>query len=395
MSRSPVVNALWAVFGVLTAATAIGLVTLWPDARRVEPQPGLARPDTERAEITAVARARCRAPGQTGCRTINAELLEGDERGRSIELSVFEPPDRLDLDVGDVIRVSETGLPADAVIGGVPPERYALSDFERRAPLGWLALVFALLVVLAGRAKGARALAGLGVSLAVVIAFVVPAILEGRSPAGVALVGALAIMLATLAITHGVGIKLLAASLGTTLSLLLALGLGALFVDLAHLTGLASEEAVFIRATAGDVSVQGLLLAGMVIGALGVLDDLTVSQASTVLAVRGANPDLSPRALFRAAVGVGQDHVAATVNTLVLAYAGAALPVLILFSLGDTSLGDAVNGEAVAAEIVAMLVGSIGLVAAVPVTTAIATVLAVRLSADASEHAAGEHGHAH
>jgi uncharacterized membrane protein len=127
-----------------------------------------------------------------------------------------------------------------------------------------------------------------------------------------------------------------------------------------------------------------------VIGALGVLDDLTVSQASTVLALRQANPALRARELYRAAVAVGQDHVAATVNTLVLAYAGASLPVLLIFSLGDTSFGDAVNAEAVASEVVATLVGSIGLVAAVPVTTGLAALLAVR-TAPAAIHDVHSH----
>lgn len=384
-------NAFWTAFGILVAAVVIGLVTLWPDRGKVEPPPGLVRPDTVRAEIVAVARAGCRVPGQTGCRTVTAELLEGEDRGDRVSLSVVDPPDRLELDVGDGIRVAELELPPDAVLGGVAPERYSLADFERRAPLGWLLAVFVALVLLTGRWKGARALLGLGVSLGVVVFFVVPAILEGTAPAGVALVGALAVMLATLTITHGLGVKLLAAAFGTTVSLLLALALARLFVDLAHLTGLSSDEAIFIRASAGDVSIQGLLLAGMVIGALGVLDDLTVSQASTVLALRRANPALPGRELYRRAVAVGQDHVAATVNTLVLAYAGAALPLLVLFNLGGTSFGDAVNGESVAAEVVAMLVGSIGLVAAVPVTTALATVLALRADAAQLERSAHHH----
>jgi uncharacterized membrane protein len=145
-----------------------------------------------------------------------------------------------------------------------------------------------------------------------------------------------------------------------------------------HLTGLSSDEAIYLRATSGDVSLQGLLLAGMVIGALGVLDDLTITQASTVLALRRANPALGTAALFRGALAVGHDHIAATVNTLFLAYAGAALPVLLIFNLSGTSFSDALNNEAVAAEVVATLVGSIGLVAAVPVTTGIAALLATR-----------------
>jgi uncharacterized membrane protein len=158
-----------------------------------------------------------------------------------------------------------------------------------------------------------------------------------------------------------------------------------------HLTGISSEETTYLRAVAGTISLQGLLLAGMIIGALGVLDDLTVSQASTVMALRRANPVLGTGKLIRGALDVGHDHIAATVNTLVLAYAGASLPVLLIFSIGGTSFRDAVNTEAVAAQVVAMIVGSIGLIAAVPITTALAALVAERLP----EAALVDEGHVH
>jgi uncharacterized membrane protein len=378
--RSFVVNLFWLAFGVVVASTVIGLVTLWPEDRTIEQPVGLARPQTFGAEIVAIAAAPCRVPGQSGCRSVTVELGEGEDTGRRATLTVNDPPDRLDLDVGDRVRVAENQLPPEAQLGGVKLDRYSLADFERRRPLLWLAAGFAALVLLTGRWKGLRALVGLGASLAIIIFFVVPAILDGSSPPGVALVGSLAIMLVTLVVTHGFGPKMLAATLGTSAALLLTLGLASLFVGAAHLTGLSSDEAIFLRASVGDISISGLLLAGMVIGALGVLDDLTVTQASTVLALRRANPRYGFRRLFEGAVAVGHDHIAATVNTLVLAYAGAALPVLLIFSLGRTSFGDAVNSEVVATEIVAMLVGSIGLIAAVPLTTALAALLAVRLT---------------
>jgi uncharacterized membrane protein len=390
--RSFVVAVLWLAFAILVAATIIGLVTLWPGDAEIEPPEGLRRPQTIAAEIVAVAAEPCRVPGQSGCRRVTVELREGPEEGERPSFAVLDPPDRLDLDVGDRIRVSESQLPSGAQLGGVQADRYALADFERRSTLLWLALAFAALVLLTGRWKGLRALVGLASSLVVLVAFVVPAILDGASAPGVALVGSLAIMLVTLVVTHGLGTKMLAAALGTTSALVLTLSLGSLAVELAHLTGLTSDEAVFLRASVGEISISGLLLAGMVIGALGVLDDLTVTQASVVLALRRADPSFGFARLFREAVQVGHDHIAATVNTLVLAYAGAALPILLIFSLGDTSFGDAVNSEAVASEIVATLVGSIGLIAAVPLTTAIAALLATRLDPEAID----EHeGHAH
>lgn len=390
MFRSLTVNLFWLALGLVVASTAIGLVTLWPEDRTVEPPVGLVRPKTIRAELVAIAAAPCRSPGQRDCRTATIELREGADKGERTTLAINESPDRLDLDVGDVLRVAENRLPPEAVLGGVKVDRYSLADFERRAPLLWLVLAFAALVLLTGRWKGLRALIGLAASLAIVILFVLPAILDGASPPGVALVGSLAIMLVTLVITHGFGPKMLAAALGTTAALLLTLGLGSLSIGLTHLTGLSSDEALFIRASVGEISITGLLLAGMLIGALGVLDDLTVTQASTVLALRRANPALGFRRLFESAIAVGHDHIAATVNTLVLAYAGAALPILLIFSLGGTSPGDALNSESVAAEVVATLVGSIGLIAAVPLTTALAAVLAGRISPaelDAESHA--------
>jgi uncharacterized membrane protein len=234
---------------------------------------------------------------------------------------------------------------------------------------------------------------GLAASLAVVIFFVVPAILDGRPPLAVALAGGVAVMLVTIALAHGLGAKSIAAALGTAFSLALTVGLALLFTNLTHLTGFSSEEAVLLNATGAGVSFKGLVLAGMVIAALGVLDDVTVSQASTVMALRRAHPGQTLGQLYRGALEVGRDHVAATVNTLVLAYAGASLPILLVFSVGATPFADAVNGEAVAEPIVATLVGSIGLIAAVPITTALAALLATRLPAERLPDAA--HGHAH
>ena len=392
LSRSLVINVFWVAFGVLTAATAIGLVTLWPSEQAVAQPAELVRPKTVQAEVRAIRAIACVVPGQRDCRRVTARVDEGRARGTLAEFAVMEPA--LDLTVGDDVRLSENPLPLGAQIGGVNVDRWALADFERRTPLLLLAVAFALLVVLTGKLKGLRALIGLAISLAVIVKFVVPALLAGESPGGVALVGSLAIMLTTLVITHGGGAKMLAASLGTAAALVLTLGLGSFFISAAHITGLASEEAIYLRTSVGDISVRGLLLAGIVIAALGVLDDLTVSQASTVMALKRANPELGFRGLFREAMAVGHDHVAATVNTLVLAYAGASLPVLLIFSLGYTRFGDAVNSESVASEIIATLVGSVGLIAALPLTTALAAVLASHIP-PAQLPRSGTHAHSH
>jgi uncharacterized membrane protein len=330
----------------------------------------------------------CVIPGRVDCRRVTVELRGGADEGRRETFSSGETAGDADLGLGDRILVYQRPGAA-AAEGGAG---YVFLDFDRTRPLLLLAGIFAALVLVLGRWQGLRSLAGLVGSLAVVVYFVVPAILEGSSPAGVSLVGALAVMFLTLPLAHGIGPKTVAASLGTATSLTLTLGLATVATESAHLSGLASDEAAFLRAASTEVSLSGLLVAGMVIGALGVLDDLTVSQASTVMALRSANTTLGARELFRRALSVGRDHIAATVNTLVLAYAGAALPILLIFSLGGWSFGDAVTSEVVAEQVVATIVGSIGLIAAVPITTGLAAFLATRLEPAAL---GTEHGHTH
>ena len=377
-------------------ATAAGLVILWPsDVPETTGPIG----ETERAAVVAISAPPCPPPQEGSCIEADVKLETGPDEGETTTLSVGSSgPQTPDLQLGDEIRVlASVPPPAGTVPGGdqapVVPA-YSFSDFERRAPMLWLAIAFAVLVIAFGRLRGALSLAGLAISLAIVLAFIVPSILDGNSPIAVAVVGGMAVMLVTIALAHGLGPKSLAAMLGTGFSLLLVAALAAGFTELTHLTGLASEEAVLLRFQGVAVDFQGLLLAGMVIGALGVLDDVTVSQASTAMALRAANPALRIREVYSRALVVGRDHVSATVNTLVLAYVGTSLPVLLIFSARGIGLGDALNGEAVATEVVGTLVGSIGLIAAVPVTTLFAARLAVGLPSD-RRAAVADHGHAH
>jgi len=381
--------ALVAALVAVLVATAIGLVVYWPEERTVERPANLTPAETEAAKVVGLRAVPCRLPGRRECQRVTVELESGPDEGTETIVSVGDPATEVALALGDEVRVFRNPVPRGAPAA---VDRYSFADFERRQPLLWLAVVFALLVLVTGRWQGLRALVGLAGSLLVVIGFIVPAILDGASPSGVALFGALAVMFVTIPLAHGFSAKTITACLGTTSSLVLTLVLAETFIELAHLTGFSSEEAVYLRASTGELSIEGLMLAGMVIGALGVLDDLTVTQASTVLALRRANPTQRFRELFGGALSVGHDHIAATVNTLFLAYAGASLPILLVFNVGGTSFGDAVNGEAVAEQIVAMLVGSIGLIAAVPVTRALAALLASRLS---ERELARSHAHAH
>jgi uncharacterized membrane protein len=385
-----VVRTFTLIAAALAVATVAGLVLLWPGEIKSQVAQGISV-ESEAAKVESVKEGFCAGFATQTCQLVGARVESGPEKGKRIEIQLGAGGLDPNVDPGDEIRVSKgpkppKGAPAVAGTG------YSLYDFERREPMLILALLFVAVVILFARWRGALSLAGLGISLALVLLFVVPSILDGNSPLLVAIVGSMAVALTTIPLAHGWGPKSLAALLGTAASLILTALLALLFTNLTHLTGLSSEEAIFLQIGDAHVSLQGLLLAGMVIGALGVLDDVTISQASTVLALRRANPALRLRRLFGLAMDVGRDHVSATVNTLVLAYVGAALPILLLFSAADLGVADAMNLEVVAKEIVATLVGSIGLIAAVPITTGLAAALALSVAPERLD-AADVHAH--
>ncbi|MGZ4402088.1 MAG: YibE/F family protein [Gaiellaceae bacterium] len=379
--RLPVTGS-WVVEGlvlavvVLAIATLVGLVILWPHGKFGRSnQFGPIR--TVGAVAEKVDVVPCALSASHTCRVAHVRILDGPEKGTKTVLTTVAAVGSLDVAQGDRIRVYKNTVPEGT---DRPSTGYSFADFDRRGAMLWLGLGFIALLLATGRVHGLRALVGLLASLGIIIKFVVPAILHGSSPFAVAVVGAFAVMLVMMPLSYGLGAKALAAWLGTAVSLMLAAGLAYAFAHLAHLSGASSDESVYLGASQSRLSLQGLLVAGMVIGALGVLVDLTVSQSSTVIALRRANPSLGFGGLFRGALEVGQDHIAATVATLVFAYAGAALPVLLIFSIGGTSFADAFNGEAVADEVIAALVGSIGLIASMPITTALAALLAPRMS---------------
>jgi uncharacterized membrane protein len=264
-----------------------------------------------------------------------------------------------------------------AIEGGEPGFDYQYADRERRGVLVGIFLVFAVAVGLLGRARGLAALAGLILSVVIVVGYIVPAIAAGSSAVMIAVIGSGAVALLALYLAHGFRPLTHVAFAGTALSLAATFGLATIVLALAEFSGFSSEESLYL-AVAGDVDIRGLLLAGVVLGALGALDDVTVTQASAVWELRRAQPGMSVRDLAQAGLRIGRDHIASTVNTLLLAYAGASMPLLLLFSLSGLGLADVANSEVVAVEIVRTLVGSIGLVLAVPLTTYLAAVIATR-----------------
>lgn len=306
---------------------------------------------------------------------VRVEVLAGDYQGQqfSVELGLgsLRSSDYL-LEPGDVILVSLQPIAGQAPVA-------AFADFVRGPSLAGLLGIFVLFVLVVSGWKGVRGLLGMIVSFAVLLVFVLPQILAGRDPVLISIIGSAFLLAATLYLVHGWTFKSHTAVLSTILALIITGLLAISFVRIARLSGLGSEEAIFlIQAGPQTLNLRGLLLGGIIIGALGVLDDLIISQVSVVFELHQANPSLGWRSLYRRAMVIGQDHIAATVNTLVLAYVGASLPLLLLFTVYGEPLGVAVNRELVSEEIVRTLVGSLGLMAAVPIATSLAASVVLR-----------------
>jgi uncharacterized membrane protein len=266
-------------------------------------------------------------------------------------------------------------------VAGLQGDRLYISDVVRTGPLVWIAGLFMGLVVLVGRGKGLRSLGGTLFSLLVIFAFVVPQILAGRDPVAVSIVGSIAILAISTYLICGWTPKAHAAVGGMMLSLILTGVLAWLFVGWTRLTGLGAEESMYVIMEMGpSANLRGLVLGGIIIGSLGVLDDICVAQASAVFELSEVNRHLGWTELFGRSLNIGRDHIAATVNTLLLAYMGASLPLMLAFTIYQEPFRQRINREPIAEEIVRTLSGSIGLVLAVPITGLIASLLARRIA---------------
>ncbi|MFH8929481.1 YibE/F family protein [Streptomyces pristinaespiralis] len=385
-----------AVLIPFATAVLVGLAVLWPGGAPGHERTGVGFDrQTEQGKVVSLERVDCKdvnaaqvpPTGDTStpegreavnsqqgqCARATVEVTTGQDKGRTF-VEIVQPDAPRQLKEGqDVVVAYAPDAPRDL--------QYSVTDVDRGFPMAVLAGIFAVVVVLVGRMRGVMALISLAVSFAVLTLFILPAILQGSNPLIVAVVGASAIMLIALYMCHGVTARTSVAVLGTLISLLLIGLLGSLFIGWASLSGNTDDNTGLIHGLYPEIDMSGLLLAGVIIGSLGVLDDVTVTQTSAVWELRQADPGMGPRALYRSAIRIGRDHIASVVNTLVLAYAGAALPLLLLFSIAQSSVGTVANSELVAEEIVRTLVGSIGLVASVPVTTALAALV---VSADRS-----------
>ena len=354
------------VVGALVGATLLMLFLLWPTEEPSFDRQELGFAATlVVAEVTDVTEGPCAFAERLECRTPEFTIIEGPDEGLAVwqqfEISGFTP----DFDVGERVVLSVIDNPE---LGTV----FEYSDRDRRPVLIVLLLAFSLAVVALGRVRGLAALGGLAISVIVLTLFIAPSILVGNDAVLVATVGGAAIALAAIYMTHGWNRISHVAVIGTFSALVLTLGLSWVVAALAKFSGYASEEAVFVSLV-DRVDIGGLILAGAVLGAIGALDDITVTQASTVIELHDAGARSGAPDLYRRGLRVGRDHIASTVNTLFLAYAGAALPLILLYTLSGHPLDLLVNSEVIAVEVVRTLVGSIGLVAAVPITTWLAS----------------------
>ncbi|MER2137734.1 MAG: YibE/F family protein [Arthrobacter sp.] len=275
------------------------------------------------------------------------------------------------IEAGDTIRY--LNLEDVMVDSGAPP--YIFMDFVRSVPIAVLAVLYAGVVIAVARWRGARALIGLGGAYAVLAGFILPGLVEGKPPLLLGLVGSSVIMIGVLYFAHGFSARTSTALLGTLFGLGITAGLAAWATDAAHLIGVDNENAYTLINSSDELSISGIILCGLIVSGLGVLNDVTITQSSAVWEMYELAPGASARRLFAGAMRVGRDHIASTVYTIAFAYAGAALPVLILVSLYDRTLMETLTSGELAEEVVRTLVGSIGLVLAIPVTTGVAVLV--------------------
>jgi len=378
------------VVGALIAigvAVIAGMALLWPSHQSVDiplpfqnAQGGAVT--TEAGKVVSSAVGPCGSPsagavltagpvaappGSGDCVQSLVQIDSGPNKGANTMLEFSGGPGQPSLAVGDDVRISRQ-------VDQNGTTTYSFYDFARSWPLAILAATFAIVVVAVARWRGLRALIGIVVAFGVLMVFLLPALRDGAPAIPVSLVASGVILYAVIYLAHGVSLRTSAALLGTLSALLLAAVLSWAAIEVVHLTGLSEDQNNEVAAYLGNVSITGLLLAGFIIGSLGVLNDVTVTQASTAFEI--AEHGARRREIFTGAMRVGRDHIASTVYTLMLAYAGSALPLLLLFSVANRSLVDVLTSESVAIEIARSAVGGIALALSVPLTTAIAAVLA-------------------
>lgn len=359
-------------------ATVVGVVLLWPDADREQPRPPYAGQNVAflDAEVASVSEpcpvvgppdaAEPPAEEPAACNEMTAKLTEGESEGSTVDVPDLPPSaSRADLKKGDSVTLARI-LPE-----GGGPAVYAFRGTNRDFPAGVLAAAFVIVVALVARLRGLLAIAGLAFAGLVIAKFVLPALLSGESAIAVTLAGSSAIMFVVLYLAHGLSIRTSTALAGTLVGIAITAGIAVWAVDASRLSGITHDaEQLFLLAP--DLEFQGLLTAAVIIAGLGVLNDVTITQSSAVWELRAAAPEMSRAGLFASGMRIGRDHIASTIYTIVFAYAGTALVLLLLIALYERPFGELLLEDFIAEEVVRTFASAIGLVLAVPVTTAIA-----------------------
>lgn len=380
--------ALILVLTLAGALTLFGLVRYWPDAEKTADAvtatefaaPGVTFPLATVTDVLPVCPQTVGgqepAPevgepdtgGATACGRITVRLDEVSGDSGAASLSVEVPPAVTESGLSNGDRVQLMRVPAQEGV----PEAYSFLQIQRGTPLAVLAILFVVVVAIVARVRGLLALVGLAFGGFILIAFMLPALLEGRSGLLVASVGSSAIMFVVLYLAHGLSIRTSTALAGTLFGVAITAVLGIAGVGVARLSGVANDESATLASFVQHMSPRELLTAAIIVAGLGVLNDVTITQSSAVWELRGAAPHLGRLALFRSGMRIGRDHIASTIYTIVFAYAGAALPVLMLLFLYERPVLELLQTESLAEEIVRTLASAVGLVLAVPATTAIA-----------------------
>jgi uncharacterized membrane protein len=295
--------------------------------------------------------------------TIKIKILEGDQSGEIVTIE----NDYIPLKDGQRFFLFHT---IDGLDGR---ETYSVRDIDRRPVIIFFVALFVAVVLFFSGKQGLRSLIGLTGSFFVILYILIPSLLKGYPPIFTSVFVATIILFLAIYFTHGFNRVSTVAFTGTVLAVILTGVLAYIGVTLAQFTGIVSEEAFYLNLnTRGTLDLTGLLLGGIMIGVLGVLDDIAVTQAAVVRELYDSAPHLSGKKIYKKALGVGKEHVGALVNTLALAYTGASLPLLLLFSSGNSSMSSIINQEIFATEIIRTVVGSIGLILTVPITTFLA-----------------------
>jgi uncharacterized membrane protein len=336
--------------------------------------------------VEVVSQEKKEVPGtdvQSVYQTIKAEILEGDKKGEVVTIE----NDYLVLEKGDkfFLRHSIDGMDGR--------EMYSVRDVDRQGVILGFIILFAVVIIIFSGRQGVRSLISLAGSFFVILYVLVPSLLKGYPPVLTSIAIAAVILFLAIFLTHGFNRESTVAFTGTVMAVILTGVLAYLGVELASLSGFASDEAVYLNFnTRGTLDFAGLLLGGIMIGVLGVLDDIAITQAAVVSELYNSASHLSRKEIYMKAIRVGKEHVGALVNTLALAYTGASLPLLLLFSTSDSSMGSIINQEIFATEIIRTTVGSIGLILTVPITTLLAVYM---LKGYKGKHHSHTHAHSH